>query len=372
MLPALYSSRLAFPISVLAITLGLASCNTQPPSSAPQGGASSQTGGTSAAQPGAGGTVSLSGAGASFPDPLYQTWFSAYNKDNPNVQISYQSVGSGAGIKQFLAKTVDFGATDAPLKAEEISSYPSDRGKPIQVPMTGGPVVFSYNLQGVDNLKLSREAYCGIADGTIKSWNDPKITKDNSAANLPNSPISFVHRSDGSGTTSIFTNHLKAACPNWKAGAGKSIEWPVGTGAKGNEGVAAAVQQTQGAIGYNEYSYAKENKIQFATLQNKAGQFITPSPESATKAIEGVPVPENLVISVPDPQGADAYPIVGLTYLLLYGQYDDPAKADALKNMVKWALTNGDQYAEQLGYIPLPDELQTKVLTTVDTVTAQK
>ncbi len=322
-----------------------------------------------AANSGAGGTVSISGAGASFPAPLYQRWFSEYNKANPNIQISYQSVGSGAGIKQFIAQTVDFGATDAPLNDKEKAQYPKDRGQPLQIPMTGGSVVFAYNLDGVDNLRLSREAYCGITEGTIKTWNDPKIVKDNPGVKLPADAIAFTHRSDGSGTTFLFTSHIQAACPNWKAGADKSVAWPVGTGAKGNEGVTAQIQQTQNAVGYVEYAYARENKLKFAELQNKAGAFVAATPESAAKSLEGAPLPADFSLTVPDPTAKDAYPIVGLTWLLVYGQYSDPAKADALKNFIKWAYSaEGAKYAAELGYLPIPPEVSSKATAALDTV----
>ncbi|OLP18113.1 phosphate ABC transporter substrate-binding protein PstS [Leptolyngbya sp. 'hensonii'] len=359
------SARWAAGLSTAALAVSLASCNTTPPSSPPAGTETSPQ----ASSPAAGGkTVSLNGAGASFPAPLYQRWFAEYNKTNPTIQISYQSVGSGAGVKQFIAKTVDFGATDAPLKKEEKAEYPADLGKPIQIPMTGGAVVFAYNLPGVDELKLSRATYCAIVDGTIKNWNDPKIVADNKGAKLPDKPVTFVHRSDGSGTTFIFTSHIEKACPGWKAGSGKSVEWPTGVGAKGNEGVTAQVQQTEGAIGYTEYSYAKENGLKSATLQNKKGEFVAPSPEAAAKSFSGVAVPEDFAVSVPDPEQAGAYPIVGLTWLLLYGQYGDQAKADALKGMVKWALSDGKKYAEELGYLPLPEDMTTRVLAALDTI----
>jgi phosphate transport system substrate-binding protein len=316
-----------------------------------------------------GATVSISGAGATAPEPLYQRWFSEYRTQNPGVQISYQGVGSGAGIKQFNSKTVDFGATDAPLKEDERKAFPADRGaKPIQIPSTGLFIVFAYNLDGVDSLKLSRESFCGIVDGSIKTWNDPKVMKDNPGAKLPSDPITFVHRSDGSGTTSIFTTHLVKACPNWKVGSGKTVEWPVGTGAKGNPGVTAQLQQTKGAIGYTEYSYAKENGLKMATIQNKAGEFITPSPEAAAKALAGAKIPEDFAIKVPDPEAKDAYPIVSLTYLLLYEKYDQPAKAEALKKFVAWALKDGKKYVTDLGYIPLPDDVVSKVALTLDTI----
>jgi phosphate transport system substrate-binding protein len=350
--------------SAIALTVGLSACQQTPPAG-PQANTSTTTAANNA---GSGQTISLSGAGASFPAPLYQRWFSEYNKQNPNVQVSYQSVGSGAGVKQFLAQTVDFGASDAPLKDEERKEFPAARGQAIQIPMTGGAVVFAYNLEGTENLKLSRETYCGIVQGDIKTWNDPKIAADNAGATLPDTPITFIHRSDGSGTTFIFTSHLEAACPNWSAGASKSVEWPTGVGAKGNEGVTAQVQQTPGAIGYTEYSYAKENNLKTAAIQNKAGEFIAPTPEASAKAFEGVTVPEDFGLVIPDPEAKEAYPINGLTWLLLYSQYDDPAKAEALKNVVKWSLDQGDQYAQELGYVPLPKELSDRVVATLDTI----
>jgi phosphate transport system substrate-binding protein len=311
--------------------------------------------------------VRLNGAGASAPAPVYQRWFAEYNKQNPNTQINYQSVGSGAGITQFMNQTVEFGATDAPLKEEERKKYPAGRGSgPIQIPSTGLFVVFAYNLDGVDNLKLSREAYCGIVDGSIKTWNDPKIAAANAGVNLPAEPITFVHRSDGSGTTDIFTKHIEKACPNWTVGSGKSVEWPTGTGAKGNEGVTAQIQQTKGAIGYTEFSFAKENSLKMASLQNKAGDVVEPTPENAAKALEGAEIPADFAVKVPDPEQKGAYPIVSLTYLLLYEQYDDQAKANALKSLVNWVLKDGKTFASELGYIPLPDDVISRVTAKLD------
>lgn len=364
MFPSFKLNRRTFSASAIALTVGLVSCGPQTPPTAP----SANTGASPAATSASGGSVSLNGAGATAPEPLYQRWFAEYRNQNPAIQISYQGVGSGAGIKQFNAGTVDFGATDAALKDDERKDYPADRGQPIQIPTTGLFVVFAYNLDGVDNLKLSREAFCGIVDGSIKTWNDAKIVSANPDAKLPSEPITFVHRSDGSGTTDIFTKHIVKACPNWKAGSGKTVEWPTGTGAKGNPGVTAQLQQTKGAIGYTEYSYAKENSLKMAAIENKAGEFITPSPEAAAKALEGATPGTDLSIKVPDPEGKEAYPIVSLTYLLLYGQYGDTAKADALKNVVLWALKDGKQYATELGYIPLPDDLVSKVTAAVDTI----
>ncbi len=345
------------------LVVALAACTPQAPTAAP---GSSTT--PAASVPASGATVSISGAGATAPNPLYQRWFAEFNKKNPTIQISYQSVGSGAGVKQYLAKTVDFGATDSALKKDEKEQFPADRGKALQVPSTGLFVVFAYNLDGVKGLKLSRETFCGIADGSIKKWNDEKIKKDNAGATLPDGDITFVYRSDGSGTTSIFTKHIEKACPNWKAGSGKSVEWPTGTGAKGNEGVTAQIKQTKGSIGYTEYSFAKENGLEMATLQNKAGDFVVPSPESAAKALAGVTIPDDFAVSVPDPEAKDAYPIVSLTWLLFYSKYEDAAKADALKSFTKWALTDGKSFATDMGYLPLPEDVATKATAAVETI----
>ena len=359
--------RRAVLASLTAISLGFAvSCA---PSTTE--GPSANTAAPSAASPAAGGgsAVTLSGAGASFPAPLYQRWFADYNKENPSTQISYQSVGSGAGVEQFLAGTVDFGASDAPLKSEERAKFKEKYGAdPVQVPMTGGSVVFAYNLDGVDNLQLSRDAYCGIVSGRITKWNDPAIAAKNPGAKLPGDAIQFVHRSDGSGTTYAFTNHLKAACPDWKAGASKSVEWPVGTGAKGNEGVTAQVQQTPNSVGYTEYSYAKENGLKMAAIENKSGKIIPPTPEAGALAFKGETVPADFALQVPDPTGADAYPISTLTWLLLYPEYKDAAKGDALKNVVEWALASGTTAANDLGYIPLDSDLVGKVKDKVTSI----
>ena len=310
--------------------------------------------------------ASLSGAGASFPAPLYQRWFSEYNKQNPGVRISYQSVGSGAGVEQYLQGTVDFGASDAPLTDEEKQQFESSYGQaPIQVPMTAGSVVFAYNLPGVDNLELPRDVYCSIVNGEITNWSDAAIAEANPSASLPDTPITWIRRSDGSGTTFLFTNHIATACPNWQGGAAKTVEWPTGIGAKGNEGIAAQVLQTEGGIGYVEYAYAKENDISAAAIENASGNIIVPSPEAASIVFEGETIPEDFALTVPDPANPDAYPIAGLTWLLLYPEYDDPNKAQAIQNVVEWALNSGDEYATQLGYIPLPQDVEQRVVQTV-------
>jgi phosphate transport system substrate-binding protein len=350
-------------LTALSLGLTVSSCTPSSPDIAtPPAGTT--TGSTPAAAPVAGGKgSSLSGAGATFPAPLYQRWFADYNKANPGTQISYQSVGSGAGVEQFLAGTVDFGASDAPLKPEERAKFKTKySAEPIQVPMTGGSVVFAYNLDGVKDLKLSRAAYCGIAAGKITKWNDPAIVKANPGAKLPDSAIQFVHRSDGSGTTFQLTNHLKAACPTWTAGVNKSIAWPQGmTGAKGNEGVAAQIKQTPNAIGYVEYAFAKQTDMAMAAIENKAGKIIPPTPAAGAEAFVGEKVPADLALLVPDSANPKAYPISGLTWLMLYPQSKDAAKQTALKAVIEWALTTGKATANELGYVPLEDGLVAKV-----------
>ncbi len=346
-------------VLALLMVLGTAACGSV--ENAPSG---TETGGESS---GGDLSASLSGAGASFPAPLYQRWFSEFNKKNSGVQVSYQSVGSGAGVEQYLAGTVDFGASDAPLKDEERKKFKDKyQADPTQVPMTSGSVVFAFNLSGVNDLKLSREAYCGIVEGKIKSWDDDAIRSSNPDATLPKKPISWVHRSDGSGTTFLFTTHIEAACSGWTAGSGKSVEWPVGTGAKGNEGITAQIQQAEGSVGYVEFAYAKENGIAMAAIENKSGKIIKPSPESAALAFKGETVPEDFALVVADSANPEAYPIVGLTWLLLYPSYDDANKAKALKATIDWSLDEGQEFAKDLGYIPLEADLVKRVKETVE------
>ena len=358
-----------WPALAVAVALGSAACGTPDDTATDTDMGTSESTEQAATTESAGDEfdVRLSGAGASFPAPLYQRWFSAINDEYPGLEVSYQSVGSGAGIEQYLSGTVDFGATDAPLTDEERQSFNDEYGaEPIQVPMTGGLVVFAYNLEGVDNLQLSNEAYCGIVTGEVTNWSDPAIADANPDAELPDQQINWVHRSDGSGTTFLFTNHISSACSGWDAGAAKTVEWPAGIGAKGNEGIAAQVQQTQGAIGYVEYAYASENNISMATLENPAGNYVEPSPENAARVFEGVEVPDDFELLVPMPEGEEAYPIAGLTWLLIYPEYDDQATADALQQVVSWSLNNGDDIAQELGYIPLPGDVADRVVSTVE------
>ncbi|WGV27282.1 phosphate ABC transporter substrate-binding protein PstS [Halotia branconii] len=306
--------------------------------------------------------VSLIGAGASFPAPLYQRWFADYNQQNPNVEINYQSVGSSVGVQQLSNGTVDFAASDVAITDEQAAKI---KQGVIALPVTAGAIVLAYNLPKIPTgLKLSRQVYINIFLGKIKNWHDPQIALANPGINLPNLPIQVVHRADGSGTTSVLTQHLSAINPEWKrkVGAGKSIAWLVGIGAKGNEGVTAQVQQISGAIGYVEYAYATQNKIPIAALENKSGNYIIPTPESAAKTLEAVTLPaDKLIAFITDPTDAQSYPIVTYTWLLTYKQYQDPVKAQALKNFVNWAVTEGQKSSLELGYIPLSKKVVVKI-----------
>ncbi len=314
--------------------------------------------------------INISGAGATFPAPLYQNWFKTYAQQvNPNVQISYQSVGSGAGLEQFINGTVDFGASDAPFSGARLEAFRAKYNTdPIQVPMAGGAVVLAYNLPGVEDLRISREVLCGIVEGKITRWNDPKIAAANPGKTLPDKEITWAHRSDGSGTTFIFVNHVNAVCPDWPAGVGTSVDWPTGVGGQGNEGVAAQIQQNEGTIGYVEYAYAKLNDIPRALVENKSGNFIYPSPEAASKAFEGAEIPEDFGLLVPDPENPEAFPIAGLTWIMVYPEYNDAKKWEALKSVLIWGLTDGKAITEQLDYVPMPPDIVTRVKATLEQV----
>jgi phosphate transport system substrate-binding protein len=374
------SNRLTTVISAMAIALSLAACGGGSTTS------SSPSPGDTAASPGASpvaatGTaantklalasdVAITAAGASFPAPLYQRWFQDFNKINPKVQINYQSVGSGAGIEQFTKGTVDFGASDTAMKDDEIAKVPADKGV-LLLPMTAGSIVIGYNLADVPELKLPRDVYSAIFQGKITKWNDPKIAAANPGAKLPDQAITVVHRSDGSGTTAVFTKHLSAISPDWKTavGDGKTVEWPkTGTfiGAKGNEGITSQLLQTAGSIGYIEYGYAKNNNVKFASLQNKAGTFVVPTDDSASKALATVPLPENLRAFIEDPEGAESYPIVTYTWMLVPKKVADPNKAKAIEAMVEYGLTEGQKVSSELGYVPLPQSVKEKVALAAD------
>lgn len=349
-------SRILTSISVVALSAGLVACGQQEASSP------NADGGKLALNE----NVSLVGAGASFPTPLYQRWFQEINQDYPNLRINYQSVGSGAGVEQFTTGTVDFGASDVAMTDEEIQKV--ERGV-LLLPMAAGSIVLTYNLPTVESgLKLPREVYTGILQGQIKSWNNPAIAQANPGVQLPNQPITVVHRSDGSGTTGVFTKHLSAISPEWKnqVGEGKTVDWPAGVGAKGNEGVTAQVKQTPGAIGYVEYGYAKQNNLPVAALENQSGNFIVPSEESASKTLEAVELPANFRAFISDPNGAESYPIVTYTWLLAYENYPDASKAKSMEAMIEYGLTEGQRYSAELGYVPLPPSVVEKVAAAAD------
>jgi phosphate transport system substrate-binding protein len=317
---------------------------------------------------GAADQITLQGTGATFPAPLYQRWFADYNKLHPEVQINYQPLGSGAGVKQFTEGLVNFGASDAAMTDEEISAV---KDGVVLLPMTAGSVVLGYNVPGAPaELKLSRQAYAGIFLGKITKWNDPAIAQANPGATLPDTPITVVTRSDGSGTTFVFTTHLAAISEEWAKGpgVGKSVNFPVGVAGKGNPGVTALIKQTPGAIGYVEYAYAAQTKTPTALLENKAGKFVNADLTSAERALAGVSLPPDLRAWLPDPSGPDAYPIVTYTWLLAYKKYTDPKVAQALKAIVLYGLTDGQKVSAELGYVPLPADVVREVTKAVERI----
>jgi phosphate transport system substrate-binding protein len=306
--------------------------------------------------------MTLNGAGATFPAPLYERYAAEFAKKNPNVRVNYQAIGSGGGIRQTIAGTVDFGGSDAAMTDAEMAQV--KRGV-ILVPTAGGAVSVIYNLPGVSNLKLSRAALPDIFSGKITKWNDPKIAKDNPGVNLPNQPIKSVVRADGSGTTFIFTNHLSAINSYFKGrvGAATAPKWTTNPiKGKGNAGVAASVKRTPGSIGYVELSYATENKIPMAQAQNKKGQFITPSVKAADEALDTVKFPDNFRVFVGDPD--DGYPIVGLTWMMVYKEYPKDKEA-AVEKWVEWVLTDGQKLNNSLGYTRIPPSTAQKAISTV-------
>ncbi|MDR3765206.1 MAG: phosphate ABC transporter substrate-binding protein PstS [Acidobacteriota bacterium] len=296
--------------------------------------------------------VKLQGAGASFPAPLYTKWFKAYSTAHPEVQVDYQSVGSGSGKKSVIDKTVDFGASDAAMNDDELARVP---GGAQLFPMTAGSIVIAYNLPDVKDLKLSRKAYSGIFLGKIKKWNDPEIAKSNPGVKLPETAINVVVRADSSGTSFVFTKHLSAISPEFDKTVGTNTmpNWPVGTKSKGNEGVTASLMTTPGSIGYIEYGYAKTQNVPFAALENKSGKFVAANTASGQAALASMELPQSLIAWNPDPTAADAYPIVTYTWMIFYKKYD-AGKLAAVQSLIKYGLSDGQKDAESLGYIPLP------------------
>jgi phosphate transport system substrate-binding protein len=309
----------------------------------------------------------INGAGATFPYPIYSKWFDEYVKVDPSVRFNYQSIGSGGGQKQILAQTVDFGASDGPMSDENLSKAP---GKILHIPTVAGAVVLTYNLSGNPSLKLDGDTIAGIFLGQIKKWNDPKLAALNPGAKLPDQDIVVVHRSDGSGTTFIFTDYLSKVSSEWKQKAGNntSVNWPTGIGGKGNEGVSGQVKQTPGAIGYVELIYATQNKMPYAEVKNSAGEFVKPSLESITSALAAADIPDDFRFSMTNAPGKDAYPIAGATWLLVYQQQKDAAKGKKLVEFLKWSLKDGEKMAKDLDYAPLPETVQERVLKRINEI----
>ena len=303
------------------------------------------------------GSSLINGAGATFPYPIYSKWFDVYSKVNPDVRFNYQSIGSGGGIKQITAKTVDFGASDGPMTDQQLSEAP---GRIFHIPMVMGAVVAAYNLPGIEKgLKLTSDVVADIYLGKITKWNDARITSVNAGMRIPDMPIIVTRRSDGSGTTYIWVDYLCSVSGDWKlkVGKGTSVNWPVGLGGKGNEGVAGIVKQTPGTIGYVELSYAVKNDLAYAFIQNRSGSFIKPSLESTSKAAEGVEMPSDFRVSLVNSGNPAAYPVAGFTWLLIYKNPDDAVKGKAIVDFIHWAVHDGQSYAKDLLYAPLPAEV---------------
>jgi phosphate transport system substrate-binding protein len=350
--------RATFALFILPLLAVIIACSGERGSAGPGGAA--------------GGAVRLQGAGATFPNPLYQKWVSEYGKSHPDVRIDYQSIGSGGGIKQIKEQTVDFGATDSPMKDEDLKSAP---GEILHIPTVLGAVVVTYNLQGVTQpLRFSPDVIADIFLGKVKRWDDPRIKADNPGATLPAADITVVHRSDGSGTSAVFTDYLQKVSPEWKekVGSGTSPNWPVGLGGKGNEGVTGQVKQTPNTIGYVELAYAGQNKLPVALIKNASGNFVEPSLDAVTAAAaESLPTtPEHLRVSITNGGGANAYPISSYTYILAYKNQKDAGKGKALVDFLWWGIHDGEAFAKDLQYAPLPAEIVKRAEAQINSITS--
>jgi phosphate transport system substrate-binding protein len=307
-------------------------------------------------------SIDLQGAGATFPYPLYSKWIADFEKVDPKVRINYQSIGSGGGIRQIVERTVDFGATDAPMSDEELGKAPA---KLLHIPMTLGAVAVTYNLPDVKGLKLSPEALTAIFLGKIKTWDDAQLKALNPGISLPHKPMTVVYRSDGSGTTAIFTEYLSVVSPAWKeqVGAGKSVKFPVGLGAKGNEGVAGQIKTSPFSLGYVELAYAKQTGLAYATLKNRAGHFVEPTLEaiSAAAAALVADMPDDMRLSLVDARGEKAYPLAAFTYILVYENQSHPQKGNALARFLWWAIHEGQEMGPPLHYAKLPNEVVARI-----------
>jgi phosphate transport system substrate-binding protein len=312
--------------------------------------------------------IDLTGAGATFPNPIYSKWFAEYKKVQPDVSFNYQPIGSGGGQKQILEGTVDFGASDGPMSDENLAKAPS---KILHIPTVAGAVAVTYNLPGVKELKLDGPTLADIYLGKITKWNDPAIAKQNSGAKLPDQPIAVVHRADGSGTSYIFVDYLSKISPEWMSKVGKpnnSPNWPAGGGAKGNDGVSSMAQKVAGSIAYVELIYAAQNKLPVAEIKNAEGVYLKPTLEGITAAVATATIPDDFRFSMVNAPGKASYPISGVTWLLVYEQQKDAAKGKAFVGFLKWALTEGEKQAKALDYAPLPDEVQKRVLERINSI----
>jgi len=320
------------------------------------------------------GALLINGAGASFPYPIYSKWFGEYHKKFSNLEINYQSVGSGAGIRQITEGTVDFGASDGPMNDDQLKAYSDKHGSGIlHFPTVLGAAVPTYNIPGLTaELNFTPEALAGIFLGRITKWNDPAIASANKGVSLPAADIVVVHRADGSGTTYIWTDYLSKVSPDWKSkvGTNTSVNWPVGLGGKGNEGVTGQIKNTPNSVGYVELIYAVQNKVPYGTVKNSSGAFIKADLASVTAAAAGAAksMPDDFRVSITDAPGKTAYPISSFTWLLIPSKFTDTAKRDALKGFIKWAITDGQAYAEDLSYAKLPKEVVAKELKAIDKI----
>jgi phosphate transport system substrate-binding protein len=312
--------------------------------------------------------TTLNGAGATFPYPMYSKWFSQYHKAHPEVEINYQSIGSGGGIRQVLAGTVDFGASDGPMTDEQLAQA---KTKILHVPTVLGADVPAYNVNVTGELRFTPEALAGIFLGKITSWNDPVLAKANPTIKLPSDPIIVIHRSDGSGTTFIWTDYLSKVSPEWKSqvGTGTSVKWPVGLGGKGNEGVAGLLRQMPGSIGYVELVYAVQNNIHYGAVQNSAGEFVKASVETVTAAAASMKnMPADFRVSIVNAPGKNAYPISSFTWLLIPAQSKDATKGRILADFLNWMVSDGQKMTTELTYAPLPEDVATKVKAEIQQV----
>ncbi len=314
----------------------------------------------------------INGAGATFPYPIYSKWFDEYTKVDPSVRFNYQSIGSGGGIRQITERTVDFGATDGPMTDEQLKQAPAEL---FHIPTVLGAVVATYNLPGNPKLQFTPDLLADIFLGKITKWNDARLTAANPGAPLPDQSIVVVHRSDGSGTTYIFVDYLSKVSPEWaqKVGRGTSVNWPVGLGGKGNEGVAGQIKGTPGALGYVELAYATVNKLPVANIRNQSGKFVEPTIQSTTAAAASAAksMPADLRVSLTNPSGADAYPIASFTWLLVYKEQADPTKGRALVKFLRWAVRDGQRYTSDLLYAPLPADVVKQIDAKLGQITSQ-